>query len=140
MARIYRQLRHKRRMRCGDTNNHTRGGELVVAVRFECPVSNNEAEYEAVLQALYILRTPGTEEVILHTDSQLVSQQILGKFEIKNERMFWYVGKIREVVTHLSKFTIKQIAREVNKEADELARLASATEMGRGKRITLLRG
>lgn len=84
------------------------------AVKFECPLSNNEAEYEVVLQALCILKNLNAEEVTLHTDSQLVSQQILGNFEIKDERMFRYVGKIREVVTHFSKFTIKQVAREEN--------------------------
>lgn len=94
-------------------------------------MSNNEEDYEAVLQALCILRAMSADEVVLHTDSQLVSQQILGNFEIKDEHMFRYVGKIR-------KFTIKQIAKEANREADELERLASAAEIGRGNRITLL--
>lgn len=95
-------------------------------------------EYEAVLQALQILKAMNADQVILHTDSQLVSQQILGNFEIQEEHMFQYVGKIRRAVTHLSKFTIKQITREVNREAYELARLASATEIKKGNKITLL--
>lgn len=75
---------------------------------------------------------------MLHTDSQQNTQQILGNFEDKNERMFKYVAKVREIVTFLSNLTVRQVAREENKEADELTRLASAVELKQGKKIMLL--
>lgn len=86
-----------------------------------------------------MLRAMNAEKVVLYTDSQLVSQQILGNFEVKDERMFRYASKAKEMTTHFSSFVIRQIAREKNGEADELARLASDVEMGPGKRLTLLR-
>lgn len=33
------------------------GEELLFAVKFGCPMSNNEVEYEAVVHTLYILKT-----------------------------------------------------------------------------------
>lgn len=90
------------------------------------------AEYEDVLKAAQMLTTLGAKEVIIFTDSQLIAQQILGKFEIKEERMQRYVREIREAIVKFSTFTLEQISRDENGEVDALTRLASSVEEVRG--------
>ena len=47
-------------------------------------VSNNEAEYEALLVGLRMSRQVGADRVQLHCDSWLVVSQIMGEFEAKD--------------------------------------------------------
>lgn len=51
---------------------------------FECSLSNNEAEYEVVLNAIHMLVAMKAEDVMIFSDSQFVAQQVLGNFEIKD--------------------------------------------------------
>lgn len=66
------------------------------------------------------------KDVVVFTDSQLVAQQLLGNFEVKEDFMFQYISRIRKETARLTSFHIEQIDREKNKEADELARLANS--------------
>ena len=60
---------------------------LKYRVKLKFPVTNNEAEYEALLIGLRIARALGTENIVLKSDSQLVIGQVRGEFEAKETRM-----------------------------------------------------
>ncbi|XP_075521548.1 uncharacterized protein LOC142554756 [Primulina tabacum] len=89
-------------------------------------VTNNEAEYEAVLEGLQAAREVGASRVIIYSDSQLVTQQIKGTYEAKNEKMLKYLGLITARAASLTNWSIEQIPREENAEADTLAKLAAS--------------
>ncbi|XP_075478919.1 uncharacterized protein LOC142519775 [Primulina tabacum] len=68
--------------------------KIKLALRIDSRVTNNEAEYEAVLAGLQAAREVVASRVIIYSDSQLVAQQIGGTYETKNERMLKYLGLI----------------------------------------------
>jgi len=56
----------------------------VVRQSIRCPdMTNNEAEYEAVIAGLRLALKYGARQVILYCDSQLVINQVTGTFQIK---------------------------------------------------------
>ena len=85
--------------------------------------SNNVAEYIAFENALdYILENGMQDEVInCCGDSKLVVNQMLGKWAIKEGRYVEYALRCKQKVAQLSKFKIRWISREFNKEADYLS-------------------
>ena len=85
-------------------------------------MTNNMAEYEALLIALNDAARNSVKEVTVYTDSQLVANQINGLYKIKNATLFQYVKKIRQTVSNFDHFAINYIPREQNREADKLAK------------------
>ncbi|XP_057808507.1 uncharacterized protein LOC131022985 [Salvia miltiorrhiza] len=108
------------------------------AIKFTCRMSNNEAEYEAVVRGAHILLELQAECVIIRTDSQLVAQQFSGSYHIKDHKMKAYRCKINEMKQKFMEFKIEQISREENTKADLLIRMASAVEQTWNDEITLL--
>ncbi|XP_057785414.1 uncharacterized protein LOC131002940 [Salvia miltiorrhiza] len=108
------------------------------AIKFEDKLSNNEAEYEAVLRTAHIFRELRADNVVIKTDSQLVAQQLNGGYEIKEERMKQYFNKVQEIGMKFEKLEIQQVPREENQRADLLARMASAVEQTWRGDITLV--
>ncbi|XP_073290965.1 uncharacterized protein [Primulina huaijiensis] len=102
------------------------GEKIKLALRIDSRVTNNEAEYEAVLVGLQAAREVDASRVIIYSDSQLVAQQIKGTYEAKNEKMLKYLGLITARAASLTDWSIEQIPREENEEADTLAKLATS--------------
>ncbi|XP_075500185.1 uncharacterized protein LOC142538769 [Primulina tabacum] len=102
------------------------GERIKLALRINSRVTNNEAEYEAVLAGLQAAWEVGASRVIIYSDSQLVTQQIKGNYEAKNEKMLKYLGPITARAASLTDWSIEQIPREENEEADTLAKLAAS--------------
>ncbi|XP_073298515.1 uncharacterized protein [Primulina huaijiensis] len=102
------------------------GERFKLALRIDSRVTNNEAEYEAVLAGLQAAREVGASRVIIYSDCQLVAQQIKGTYEAKNEKMLKYLGLITARAASFIDWSIEQISREYNREADTLAELAAS--------------
>ncbi|XP_060202236.1 uncharacterized protein LOC132630695 [Lycium barbarum] len=67
----------------------------IVRQAIKCPkITNNEAEYEAVLAGLKLALEYGVKSIKLHYDSQLVVNQVNGTFSIKEPRMQKYQTQI----------------------------------------------
>ena len=60
---------------------------LKYGVQLKFPITNNEAEYEALLTGLRIARALGAEKIVLKSNSQLVIGQVRGDFKAKETRM-----------------------------------------------------
>ncbi|XP_057785427.1 uncharacterized protein LOC131002954 [Salvia miltiorrhiza] len=108
------------------------------AIKFTCRMSNNEAEYEAVVRGAHILSELRAECVIIRTDSQLVAQQLSGAYHVKDQWMKTYHCKINEMKQKFMEFKIEQIFQEENTKADLLERMASAVEQTWNDEIILL--
>nr|XP_016467974.1 PREDICTED: uncharacterized protein Mb2253c-like [Nicotiana tabacum] len=53
-----------------------------------CPdMTNNEAEYEAIIAGLRLALKYGARRVVIRCDSQLVVNQVTGTFQIKEQRL-----------------------------------------------------
>ncbi len=89
-------------------------------------MTNNMAEYEALVRALRKVEDSNTLPVHVYTDSQLVANQVLGKYKIKNERLKVYLEEAHRLIRKLSHFSVKYIPREGNRIADKLAKDAAA--------------
>jgi len=85
-------------------------------------MTNNMAEYEALLIALHEAVQNSVKNVTVYTDSQLVANQVNGLYKIKNMTLFQYVKKIRQTMSNFNHFAIHYIPREQNREADKLAK------------------
>ena len=70
-------------------------------IRLDFPTTNNEAEYEALVAGLDLAKAADVENVVVHCNSQVVTSQINGSYECKNERMKWYLEKVKNRIGSL---------------------------------------
>ena len=103
------------------------GEELIYALRFDFPASNNEAEYETLLTGLRIAHQMGITAIRVRSDSQLVVYQVRGEYEAKEEVMKKYLAKVQEAIKLFDLFEIERVPRSQNKRADALSKLASSS-------------
>ena len=97
-------------------------------IRLDFPKTNNEAEYEALVVGLDLARAVKAENMVVYYDSQVVTRQINGNYECKNERMKKYLEEVKGRISGLQiKFI--QIPREENECVDHLAKAAFAEYM-----------
>ena len=57
------------------------------SLRLEFSATNNEVEYEALLERIAMIRLLGGEMVELYSNSRLIVGQVNGDFEARDERM-----------------------------------------------------
>ena len=101
------------------------GDKIECMIRLYFPTTNNEAKYEALVAVLDLARAAGAENIIIHCNSQVITSQVNGDYECRNERMKKYLEEVKSRISSLEvKFV--QIPREENKCADRLAKAASA--------------
>lgn len=86
------------------------------------PVTNNWAEYEAVVIALgkaheLLLRD---RDLDFKLDSQLVVEQLKGNWKIKEPELKKQAQKVRDLLAGFGTVTFTYILRAENKEADRL--------------------
>ncbi|XP_042502110.1 uncharacterized protein LOC122079589 [Macadamia integrifolia] len=96
------------------------------ALRFAFPITNNEAEYEALIAGIKLEKAVMTDDLVAHSDSQLIVNQVNGQYEAKEERMAMYLKEVRHLVTSFGTFAMVQIPRQENALADALSKLATA--------------
>ena len=105
-----------------------KGDKIECMIRLDFPMTNNEAEYEALLARLDLTKAAGAENMIVHCDSQVITSQINGDYECRNERMKKYLEEVKNRIGNLE-VRFVQIPREENECADRLAKAASAEFM-----------
>ncbi|XP_071699734.1 uncharacterized protein [Rutidosis leptorrhynchoides] len=101
------------------------GEEHTYALRFNFDVTNNEAEYEAILAGLNIARRMNITKLRAFTDSQLVANQFNGSFEAHDSSMQKYLQLLKDLAERLKYFELAQVPRSQNKKADALSKLAA---------------
>lgn len=98
-----------------------KGNPLLEKGQFLGRMTNNEAEYRALLLGLKLARKFKPETLICLLDSELVVSQINGLFRVKKSHLRELLFKIRQVEPNYPKVTYKLIPREKNSAADALA-------------------
>ena len=89
-------------------------------------LTNNEAEYQAVIYALkkfkavFGKKIAETSEVEVRSDSELLVNQMNGKYKIENEKIQKFFLEIWNLKIDFENVKFKAIPREKNKDADRL--------------------
>ncbi len=96
-------------------------------------MTNNMAEYEALIFALQKARDASVGIIDIYTDSLLVANQVLGIYKVKHPVLKGYLSAVKKIADNFERFSLKYIPRERNRVAD---RLAKAAIMNRGRRVT----
>nr|XP_009776084.1 PREDICTED: uncharacterized protein LOC104225904 [Nicotiana sylvestris] len=107
----------------------TPSGEVLRQAIKTFSLTNNEAEYEALIAGLELARGLNSEVIEIKCDSQLVVNQVYGIFDTNEKSMQQYVVKVQTLLARFREWSITHIPREKNAEADALANLGSSTKM-----------
>jgi ribonuclease HI len=101
------------------------GEHMRYAVRLHFLVSNNMAEYEALLYGLQIVIETGIKRLDVRGDSQLVIDQVMKNASCHDEKMEAYCNAMGALVDKFYDIELNHISRQYNEEADKLAKIAS---------------
>ena len=82
---------NKHASRIGVVLRSLEGDEIKCMVHLDFPTSNNEAEYETLVAGLDLAKAVGAARLVIHYDSQVVTNQVNGDYECKGERMKKYL-------------------------------------------------
>ena len=85
-------------------------------------VTNNEAEYEALLMGIAMVQKMDGKLVNLFLDSRLVIGQVKGEFEVKDKRMQGYLSQVKCLQSGFDSFDLLHISRNGNTHVDSLDR------------------
>ncbi len=84
--------------------------------------TNNVAEYTAFVHCLKMARETKCTHLIVHSDSELMVRQLQGSYKVKDKGLRRYFDEARQMLSAAPfTFEIRHVAREQNKQADELA-------------------
>jgi ribonuclease HI len=84
-------------------------------------VTNNQAEYEALLAVLEAAVDFGFDEIEIRGDSQLVEKQVKGAWDTNDPELREKRVRVRELLERFEDWSLTHVPREVNDRADELA-------------------
>ncbi len=83
--------------------------------------TNNQAEYLAMITGIRLCKTIGAKTIHVRSDSQLLINQITGKYKIKHPALQQLAEKLKKEGEGLN-LTFEWVPREKNTVADMLAK------------------
>src|SRR6185437_8875930 len=89
--------------------------------------TNNAAEYRGLVQGLEAAVEMGITHLTAYVDSELMSKQINGKYQVRHPTIIPLHTKCTILISQLQHFTITHIPRKYNKQADHLCNVALDT-------------
>jgi len=87
-------------------------------------LTNNQAEYHAVLIGLENATRLEIHELLVCGDSQLVIKQMDGEYSVKSSALIELYERAKQLETKFTNITYKHIYRSENRRADELANIS----------------
>lgn len=99
----------------------SKGSLILEKKKYLGELTNNQAEYQALLLALADLPKSGKERIVLCSDSELMVRQLKGEYKVKNEGLKPLFQKVVLTLSKFQGYSIKHVRREENAEADKLA-------------------
>lgn len=95
-------------------------GKVTNLKKYIGKVTNNQAEYQAVILALEKLIDLDIKEAEFYLDSELVQRQLSGIYKVKNQELAPLFVKIWNLRQQFKVVKFTHVYREDNKEADRL--------------------
>ena len=87
---------------------------MCYTLKYEFQPTNNEAEYEAFITGLKLLKALGVRHLKVKSDSQLVLNYLNEIFQAKSENMTKYLSKALQLWGSFDQATIDQFLRGEN--------------------------
>jgi len=103
------------------------GEEFDTYYKFIGTATNNVAEYCGLLAGLHRARELNIKELKVFGDSNLIIQQVTGKWKVKNDNLRAIYNQIKQVEPFFTVISYQHMYRKDNKRADQLANIALDT-------------
>ncbi|XP_074342207.1 uncharacterized protein LOC141679667 [Apium graveolens] len=101
------------------------GHHLMSAIHFKFYATNNDAEYEALINGLKIALGMGARNLIAKSDSKLVVNQVNGGFQARGPWTELYLRYTQRLIGKFKEVRMECVPREKNSNADALAKMGS---------------
>lgn len=103
-----------------DQGNRLRTFHRFIGIR-----TNNEAEYQALIDGLKAAAEWNPDRLEVYLDSKLVVEQVNGSYRVKKPELQPLYQQVKELLGNFSDTPeIKHVERESNRGADKLANMA----------------
>jgi ribonuclease HI len=110
-----------------------RGHNIETIGKFLGVTTNNQAEYQALIEGLEAVARHEPASVIVRLDSELLVRQMNGDYKVKNPGLIPLYLRAIELAQELPSVTFQHVPRERNPGADSLANLAIDSRMIKGR-------
>jgi ribonuclease HI len=87
-------------------------------------MTNNQAEYHALIEGLKAVRDWKPDKLEILLDSKLVVEQVKGNYRIKEPELQKLHAEVMRLLGEIPAHEIKHVGREENRGADHLANMA----------------
>ncbi len=104
--------------------------------RYLGAATNNEAEYQALIEGLKAAAPWKPDRLEIFLDSKLVVEQVKGKYKVKKPELQKLHQLAMELLKEFGQWTIEHVDRDRNRGADALANRAIDDHLGRVKKRT----
>ncbi|GAV64654.1 RVT_3 domain-containing protein, partial [Cephalotus follicularis] len=94
------------------------GWTLEYALRFGFKATNNEAEWEALIAGLTIVKHLEVQKLEASSDSQLVVGLVSGEYEVREDTMAKYLAHVQNLKLAFQIFQVVKVPRVENARAD----------------------
>jgi ribonuclease HI len=101
------------------------GEQLNYVLQIFWKVSNNEAEYEALLHGLHLAASQGIKRLLVYGDSAVVINQVNKSWDCNKENMDAYYLEVRKLKNKFYGLEFHHVVRDNNVAADVLSKLGS---------------
>jgi ribonuclease HI len=101
------------------------GEQLKYVLQIFWKVSNNEAEYEALLHRLRLAASLGIKRLLVYGDSAVVINQVNKSWDCNKENMDAYCLEVRNIENKIYGHEFHHVVRDNNVAADVLSKLGS---------------
>ncbi|XP_070039645.1 uncharacterized protein [Nicotiana tomentosiformis] len=99
--------------------------------------SNNVAKYQALILGLEMVVYMKKLKLQVFGDSQIVINQLLGSYEVKNLKLRPYHDYAKTFMVWVNDVTIQHVPRKENKKVDALSALASSLTLPDQAQVTI---
>jgi ribonuclease HI len=108
------------------------GRRLETIGKFLGVTTNNQAEYQALIAGLEAVQRYQPESVTVHSDSELMVRQMSGQYRVRHPEILPLYLRAMELAAALPEVTFRNVPREKNRAADQVANVAIDS---RGRRV-----
>ena len=102
-----------------------RGKKYEFSLPIVATSTNNQAEYQALIKGLELLKEVHADVIEIFGDSMLVINQLAGIYECQSELLITYYERRIQLLREFKDFRLEYIPRLHNEEANRLAQHAS---------------
>jgi ribonuclease HI len=100
------------------------GAEVATIGKFLGVSTNNQAEYQALIEGLTAVARYNPQTVIVRSDSELMVRQMNGQYRVRHPDLIPLYSRAVELAGAIPHITFEHVLRHRNKGADQVANVA----------------